>query len=159
MADEAWKVTLIYGIPVVTSCFMLFWPGALQLTFACTSLLGLTQAYLLQQPRVREFLNIQPLPVRKPDTAAPPTRATNWERPPSSSRPVKSGVLAGAISEIKGAASQVMKSARSLRDSDDTKAGAARRSPREMRRANEYEEKRRREIAQEKLATKRDFRR
>ncbi|MCJ1425449.1 Mitochondrial inner membrane protein oxa1 [Sticta canariensis] len=159
MADEAWKTTLIYGIPSVTSLFMLYWPGALQLTFACTSLLGLTQTYLLQQPRVREFLNIQPLPVRKPQTAAPPTRATNWERPPSSPRPVKTGILGGAISEIKGAASQVMKTARSFRNSDDTKVGAARRSPRELRRANEYEEKRRREIAEEKLAMKRDFRR
>lgn len=158
MMDEAWRSTLLYGMPILTSFFMLFWPGALQLTFACTSLLGLIQAYLFRQARVRKFLNIQPLPVPKTQTAAPPTPAITWDSPPSSSVPAKTGILAGAISEIKGAATQVVKSARRLRDSDDTKKGAARRSPRELRRANEYEEKRRREIAQEKLGTKRDFR-
>lgn len=157
--DEKWKLTMIYAVPALTSLFMLYWPGALQLTFACTSVLGLTQTHLLQNPRVRTFLNIQPLPVRKPATAAPPSRTINWSRPHSSSGPGRTGILAGAVSEIKGAASQFMKTARSLRDSNDTKIGDARRSPNEIRRANEYEEKRRREIAEEKLKMKRGFRR
>lgn len=159
MTDEAWKTTMLYGVPLLTSCFMLFWPGALQLTFAFTSILSLLQSYLLRQPWMRNFLNIQPLPIPKPAGAASPYAGTitQHESTPSTP-PVKKGVLGGAISDIKGAASQVVKTARNLRDSPDAKRGSRRRSPAEVKRAQDYEARRQREIAKAKLETKRSSR-
>ena len=148
----------LYGLPTLTASFMLFWPGALQLTFAFTSMMSLTQAYLLRQPWMRNFLGIQPMP--KP--AAPTSYAgviNRYEGPSptssSSPAPTGKGILGGAISDIKGAASQVVKSARSLKDMQETKTGTQRRTPAELRRAKAYEEKRLREIAQAKIEAER----
>lgn len=150
---------MLYGVPVVTSCFMLYWPGALQLTFAFTSLLSLLQSYLLRQPRMRNFLNIQPLPIPTTTRAVSryPGTITKYQSTPSTP-PVKKGVLGGAISDIKSAASKVVKTARNLRDSPHAKRGSRRRSPAEVKRAHEYEARRQREIAKAKLETKRSSR-
>lgn len=64
--------------------------------------------------------------------------------------PVSRGLVGGAISDIKGAASQVVKSARSLTDSADSKPGQQRRTAEQMKRAKAYEEKREKEIAEAK---------
>lgn len=56
--------------------------------------------------------------------------------------------------DIKGAASQVMKTARSMQESDDTKKGTHRLTKAELKRAQSYEAQRKREIAEEKLEAK-----
>ena len=155
------QITMLYGLPLVTSTFMLFWPGVLQVTFAFTSLLSLLQSYLLRQPWMRHFLQIQPLPGKKEHTQSNYAGTiTRYQSPlsPPPEPPVKKGIVGGAISEIKGAASQVMRSARRLRDSGDDKRGSRRRSPAEVKRAQEYEQRRRREIEQAKSGTKRSRR-
>lgn len=156
------KKTMVYGIPVITSVFMIYWPGALQLAFATTSLLSLSQSYLLRQPWMRNFLNIQPLPGPQPRTEASRYTGTLTRvprpSPPPSPPPLKKSFLGGAFSEIKGAASEVVKTARKLMSSEETKSGSQRRTPAELKRAQEYEEKRREEIAQQNPRRRRNRR-
>lgn len=149
----AWRSTFLYGLPVLTTSFMLAWPGALQITFAFTSLLSLFQARLLQQPGVRNWLGIQPLPKPKSRGSQSESRYSgtmNRYQPPSPSAPAAApkGVLGGAISNAKGAVDQMLKTARNLQDPSDLqeKTGPQRRTPAELKRAQAYEEKRQREI-------------
>ncbi|MCJ1343812.1 Mitochondrial inner membrane protein oxa1 [Peltigera leucophlebia] len=148
------KTLFLYGLPLITTTFMLFWPGALQISFAFTSLMALTQSYLLRQPAVRKFLNIQPLRARvDPSTPSYGGVMQKYQAPSVESlpaAPVSRGLVGGAISDIKGAASQVVKSARSLTDSADSKPGQQRRTAEQMKRAKAYEEKREKEIAEAK---------
>lgn len=149
------KTVMIWVVPTISSIFMLFWPGALQLTFACTSMFSFAQASCLQQPWIRTFLNIQPLPKPEKDTPRSSPNATHGYEDPSKPS-AKKGLIGGAIAEVKGAASQVMKTARNLRDSpEDELKGSRKRSPADVKRAQAYDERRRKEIAQEKLSSKR----
>lgn len=60
-------------LPVVSLGFMSFFPAALQIYFTTTSLIGLSQAYLLSSTRFRMFARIDiPNPVL-PNTAAEET--------------------------------------------------------------------------------------
>lgn len=162
MMNHAWKTTMIYGVPLITVIFMLYWPGALQLTFAFTSMLSLTQSYCLRHPGIRKFLNIQPLPVNiitqsKPPPRSPYTGRINRNKPPAlippspvtaEEPPARKGFLEKAVSDIKVAASDVMKAARNERDeSSDSPAGSGRRTSEELRRAKQYDQRRRKEIA------------
>lgn len=158
---------MLYGAPVITSFFMAFWPGTLQMTFAFTSLMSYAQSYCLRQPWVRTLINIQPLPVppKAGSNATSPksayTGTINRYKPPSPpspvkrKRPVKKGFLSGAISNVKDGASQVLKTARNMRDGiseeSEAKVGSGRRTVGQLKRAQEYELMRRKEIAQEKL--------
>lgn len=148
------KTLFLYGLPLITTTFMIFWPGALQLSFAFTSLMALAQSYLLRQPAVRKFLNIQPLRARVSPSAPSYAGVMQKYQPPSAgsspAAPPSRGLLGGAISDIKGAASQVAKSARSLRNSAETKPEQQRRTATQMKRAKAYEEKREKEIAEAK---------
>lgn len=148
------KTLFLYGLPLITTTFMLFWPGALQVSFAFTSLMALAQSYLLRQPAVRKFLNIQPLRARVNPSVPSYAGVMQKYQPPSAdsspAAPASRGLVGGAISDIKGAASQMAKSARSLRDSAETKPGQQRRTAAQMKRAKAYEEKREKEIAEAK---------
>lgn len=138
---------------------MLTLPAAAQISFAFTSTLGLAQAFLFRQPWFREFADLQPLP--KPTVPSNASEAAYTGKmtidvsPSRASEPsppkVPKGVIAGAVSDVKGAASQLIKSARNLLATEDKNAKKQRRSPAELKRALAYEETRRREIEQEKL--------
>ena len=145
-----------YGFPIMTGAFMLAWPGCMQLTFFSTSMMSLSQAWVLRQPGVRKFLKIQPLPppVSDKPPKGPYTGTMNTYQRPAKTAPLpeKKGIIGGAISDLKGAAGQAVKSARSALSMDqEEKKKTPGRSPDELRRAKAYEEKRRREIAQEKF--------
>lgn len=160
--SHSWRTTMVYGVPLITVIFMQNWPGALQLTFAFTSLLSLTQSYCLRHPGIRKFLNIQPLPSTIITQSKPPpisryTGRITRDTPPAlkTPSPVKAekppaakGFLESAISDIKKVASDVMKSARNERDeSPDSSAGSKRRTSQELKQAKAYDERRRKEIA------------
>ncbi|MCJ1467518.1 Mitochondrial inner membrane protein oxa1, partial [Pseudocyphellaria aurata] len=149
------KKTLIYVVPAITTIFNLFWPGTLQLSFACTSFFSLVQSYSLRQPGVRRFFNIQPLPDSNNDTPSPSPDATPGYEDPSKP-PVNRGFIGGAVAEVKGAASQVIKTAQNLRENpEDELKGSGRRSPADAKRAKAYEDRRRKELAEEKVSAKR----
>ena len=149
------KNVFVYVFPGMTGIFMLFWPGCLQLTFFTTAMLSLSQSWVLRQAWMRQFLGIQPLPPPPTKTAprGPYTGVLNTYQPPATIPPLpeKKGVIGGAISDLKAAAGQAMKSAKGMVSSDTAQKKTTGRSPEELRRAKAYEEKRRREIAQERF--------
>ncbi|MCJ1241425.1 Mitochondrial inner membrane protein oxa1 [Varicellaria rhodocarpa] len=144
-----------YFLPAMSTLITLFMPGALQVTFATTSLASLIQTSLFRQPWFRSTLGISkyipPTPPAAPQTRYPGTMSVY--QPPSpveSTESEKKGVVGGAISEIKGAAKQVMSSARrSVEQRQGAKAGG-RLTAAELRRAKEYEERRKQELEFEK---------
>ena len=149
------KNIFVYAFPAMTGSFMLFWPGCLQLTFFTTAIVSLSQSWLLRQPWMRRFLGIQPLPPTPSKTPprGPYTGTLNTYQPPTKPAPLppKKGIIEGAVSDLKGAAGQAMKSAKGMMSSETSQKKTTGRSPEELRRARAYEEKRRREIAQEKF--------
>lgn len=145
-----------YVIPVFTTGCMLGMPGSLQITFAFSSCLSLSQMYFLRQPWFRTFLGIQPLPTpappSDPSTPSYAGTVTRYQPPSATPPPAPEGVIGNTISEIKGAASKAMDSAKKLGTSvsGDAKSPTRRRTDAELKKASAYEEKRQRELAQEK---------
>lgn len=148
----------LYVLPLVSAGFMLTLPSAVQISFAFSSMLALAQTLQFRQPWFRKFANLQPLPKPTEPNASEATYAGKMtidvspsEALEPSSPPGPKGYIAGAVADIKGAASQIIKSARNLLETEDKNAPKQRRSPAELKRALAYEETRRREIEQEKL--------
>ena len=144
-----------YLLPAMSTLITLFMPGALQVTFVTTSLASLIQTSLFRQPWFRSTLGISkyipPTPPAASQTRYPGTMSVYQPPlPVESAQSEKKGVVGGAISEIKGAAKQVMSSARrSVEQRQGAKAGG-RLTAAELRRAKEYEERRKQELEFEK---------
>jgi membrane protein insertase Oxa1/YidC/SpoIIIJ len=158
MMQPTIKKLLLYVFPTITTGLMLALPGALQLSFSVTSMMALLQSHLLRQPWVRQFLRIQPLPQPPNPPSDSVYKGTITIQAPSQSivepPPPPKGIIDGALVDIKGAASQIMKTARSMRQSEDTKKGTQRLTKAELKRAHSYEAQKQREIAEEKLEAK-----
>ena len=141
---------------------MAWWPGCLQLAFAVTSVVALTQTTFLRKPWFRKWAGIQPLPP-KPDpntvkSSSPYIGTMNVYQAPTPDAPLEQkpkGIIGGAISEIKSTASQVMKSTQKMVESKEA-SKQGRRTKAEARQAQAYEERRQREIAQEKFEKEQD---
>ena len=152
----AMQKLLVYIIPIFSAGVMLPIPAAVQLSFATASAVSLLQAHYLRQPWFREYLSIQPLPSKTPPSSAPVYQGTITIQAPSTAAPPEpppapKGIIGGAISDIKGAASQIVKQAQALHKPKDKKRGNQRLTQAELKRAQAYEARRQREIAQEKL--------
>ena len=118
-------------------------------------------------PRVRSFLGIQPLPTTPKNRVVETgtyVGTLNVYKAPSTEPPPpveeKKGIVGGAISDIKGAGSKVMKSARDMQSKflkrREQKFGAtSRKSASEVREAQAYEARRRKEIEQLKTQRRR----
>ena len=153
---------MTYGLPALSGLFMLAWPGAMQLTLFATSIMSLTQATLLRNPSIRQWLGIYPLPSRPvaPAPGATESPKTSYDgtmtvyQPPDAATPEvseKKGILHGAISEIKGMKTEALKSMRKVVGTTNETGGRRKRTAAELKSARAYEERRRREIAQEKI--------
>lgn len=62
LTDSSVGRGLLYGLPIMSFCFMSFWPSSLQLYFVATGLFGLAQAYFINSPAIRRLLDLTPLP-------------------------------------------------------------------------------------------------
>lgn len=153
---------MTYGLPVLSGAFMLAWPGAMQLTFFATSVMSLTQATLFRNPSFRQWVGIYPLPSRPvtPASGAAETPKSSYKgtitvyQPPDAAAtetPAKKGLLHGAISEIKGMKTEALKSMQKVVGTTNETGGRRKRTAAELKSARAYEERRRREIAQEKI--------
>ncbi|MCJ1475795.1 Mitochondrial inner membrane protein oxa1 [Lambiella insularis] len=146
------RITFTYGLPMLSFCFMSFWPACVQLTFATTSVIAFGTSMLFRNPGTRAFLGISPLPTPPSMQPSTPYRGVmNVYQPPSSENaaPEKpKGVIGGAVADLKGAAKQVLGQARDMQDRKARSGG--RLTPGELRRAKAYEEKRKRELETEK---------
>lgn len=158
--SEKVKKAILYIAPSASAIFTLPLPAALQLSFIFTGVIAMMQTHFFRQPWFRQMLGIHPLP--GPASATPasesPYKGTITIQASSTTvqePPAPKGIVEGAISDIKGAASQLMKTARSLQKSDDTKRGGHRLTPAELKRARAYEAQKQAEIAEEKLEASR----
>lgn len=153
---------MTYGLPALSGLLMLAWPGAMQLTFFATSMMSLVQAILFRNPSFRQWLGIYPLPSRPvtPASGTTETPKTNYDgtitmyQPPGAAAPEsagKKGLLHGAISEIKGMKTEALKSMKKVVGTTNETGGRRKRTAAELKSARAYEERRRREIAQEKI--------
>ena len=145
------RTAMYYGLPSLSFLFMMWWPACMQLTFATTSVLSYFTSALLRNTAVRSFFGISPFP-EKPasDAAAGPYKGVmNVYQPPKPPGEVEKpkGVIGGAVADIKGAAKQVLGKAKDLQNKKET---AGRLTAGEIRRAKAYEDRRKREIEQEK---------
>lgn len=102
---------------------------------------------------MRNWLGIQPLPKKTPTPSAsssPYTGTMSVYEPPSNAPPAeKKGVIGGAISDIKSTFSQAASKARGMAE-QQTKS-TSRRTAAELRQAKAYEERRRKELEDEKV--------
>ncbi|KAI9871628.1 MAG: Mitochondrial inner membrane protein oxa1, partial [Pleopsidium flavum] len=62
MLSPMMQKLVIYVLPAMSGTFMLFWPGAMQLTFFATSMMSMIQATLFRNPSFRAWVGIYPLP-------------------------------------------------------------------------------------------------
>ncbi|MCJ1287617.1 Mitochondrial inner membrane protein oxa1 [Xylographa opegraphella] len=147
------KHAFTYGLPMMSFLFMSFWPACVQLTFTTTSIIALGTATLFRHSGIRTFLGISDLPMPQAATDSGPYKGVmNVYQPPSANAEVveePKGVLGGAVADIKGAAKNVIGSARSYQERK-SKSGGGRLTAGELRRAKAYEDKRRRELEIEK---------
>lgn len=146
---------MTYVLPVISVGCTSFLPASVQLSFVFSAVLALLQSYYLRQSWVRELLRIQPLPSTQDTLSQTPYKGTMTIQPSPMSvmepPPAPKGIIGGAISDIKGAASQVMNQAREFQQGQGEKMGNQRLTKAELKRAQAYEAQRQREIAQEKL--------
>ena len=149
--SQALRATMLYGIPTFTLAIMLFMPACLQLTFGFTSIFGLAQGRLLRWGPFRQWLGITPIPPKPKPSPNPGTpyegTLSKYDALSTAAALEKKSILGGAISDIKGAASGAVKSAKETMES---RKPTTRLTPAELRRAKAYEERRKREIEQEK---------
>ncbi|KAL8754831.1 MAG: hypothetical protein Q9184_004994, partial [Pyrenodesmia sp. 2 TL-2023] len=133
---------LQWGMPIITTLFTSFWPAALQLSFAFSSLLSLAQTSLFKQPWFRELLRIHPLP---PPAPPPSEHAIKSMTIPTTARtkPAESEAPAqGLVGRVSTTLKKYVPNNQSSPSGGRTKAQIAE--------AKRYEEKRTREIQREK---------
>ena len=160
---------LQYFMPPLSIIFGSFWDSGTQLFFFTGAAVSFSQAWLLRLPAVRSLFAIQPLPTDlAPEsgsggnsTSAYAGTINRYQSPastvePKTSPPRAKGIMGGAFSDLKGAASSVVKSAKNSINPDSKTGARPKRSKGEMRLARSYEERRRREIAQEKFTQEQD---
>ncbi|KAL8685412.1 MAG: hypothetical protein Q9218_007779 [Villophora microphyllina] len=134
-----------YVMPVVSFIFVSWWPAAMQMTFAFSSVMATTQAFLFRQSWFRNFWGIQPLPTTMNPTSPSPFKGMVV---PTQARAVpEEGEESGA--SRKGLLGWLQdKGLKFVEKNQQTPIG--RRTAAETKEAKRYEEKRRKEIDQAK---------
>ena len=152
------KYTL-YGMPVIGGGCILLYPAALQLTAMFTAIFSLVQAHLFRKPWVRRRLGIYPLPEPKTVSSTPKAMDSRLNRyqPALQTLPgpkVESGITSKAkekMSEAKGAASELMKSVKSISGSTPKIANGPPTASPEIGKAQALQERRLDRLAQTRL--------
>ncbi len=162
---------MTYGLPCITFTFMIFWPGTLQFYFFCTGMLTAAQTIAFRNKAIRQRLGMSPLIVHAESTpeatASPlPSGLMNLNMTPRSKAAVTSsmapsdlpdvtddakpkGIVGGAVSEMKGVATEVKKTWNKVKGATN-KPGQ--RTDEAKRQAQAYEMKRRKELEKERWA-------
>jgi YidC/Oxa1 family membrane protein insertase len=158
--SEGMRIFTTYVIPTMTGVFMLLWPATLQLYFCVSSIIGFITSSLLRNPGIRARLGVGPLPV-KPSTPESLTAAINKIETPveAAARIAKErrSVVDKGLENITGGFNKMKESAkdsiaRQGYNVGDKGAKGNKRSSQEIRTAEAYEERRRRELEMERAA-------
>jgi len=137
----------LYVLPPFSGLIMCAWPGALQITFFIQAMISMTQAAALRQNWFRDMVGIQPLPDNnkpKSNYSGTINRAASAASPQGGANKGGSG---GFMDDIKTAFAAAKKRTEDYQQ--PTKTG--RRMPGELKHAQAYDARRKREIAQEKF--------
>lgn len=151
-----------WGMPIMSTLFMSFWPALLQLGFFTTSVMALTQARLFKQTWFRNFWNIHPLPPKDSPTIEMESRSgykgmvipTTAREVPQQPEVSPGGVFGNARSKFKATVSDLQERGQKFVQSNmeqNTGKTTSRRSAAEVNEAKRYDEKRRKEIQQAKM--------
>ncbi|KAL8929485.1 MAG: hypothetical protein Q9208_001154 [Pyrenodesmia sp. 3 TL-2023] len=151
----AWPPALFkflqWGMPIISTVFTAFWPAALQLGFAFSSLLSLVQTYFFKQPWFRELLKIHPLPPPTPPSSEYPIKAmtipTTARTKPAESEASAQGLVGRASTTLKKYVP------------DNQLSPSAGRTKAQIAEAKRYEERRTREIQRDKYEAEQERRR
>ncbi len=131
-----------WGMPIISTVVMSFWPAAMQLSFAISSLISLGQTYLFKQPWFRGFWRIHPLPPPAPPPSEQHIKAmiipTTARTKPAESEASTQGLIGRVSTTLKKYALDTQP----LPSGGRTKAQVAE--------AKRYEERRKREIQRER---------
>ena len=129
---------------------MLLYPACMQLTFLTTTVLAFGQSWLLLNKSFRHWLQLQPL-VEYPPTQ-PISSMFNLKNQDSNTKKdtqeEKKNFISSNIAEFKEAGADLVKRGREL---SGDKLSTSGRSKRDLKEAQAYEARRRREIAQAKF--------
>ena len=150
---------LLYGMPVVGCGFMLLYPAAVQFLIGSTAVISLIQSYILRNQQVRRRVGIYSQP--KPESVSTTPKAVasrlNIYQPPSQALPapkMESGIAGKAkekMSEAKGAASELIRSVKSLRGSTPEIANRPPMASPEIGKAQASQERRMNRLARTRL--------
>ncbi|KAL1956807.1 hypothetical protein VTO42DRAFT_6757 [Malbranchea cinnamomea] len=157
--SENMRSGLMYGLPALSFMFMFFQPGLVQVYFAATGALSLTQTYLLTNPSFRQLVGIAPLPVlRKPEDGESSSQsrirmAQTIETKPVIETPPKASFIDRAIDKLhekmKGFRN-AMGDVRKLFRQEQEKQALKRYTETELKQAKSYEQRRRMELEYER---------
>ncbi|KAL8704324.1 MAG: hypothetical protein Q9201_002510 [Fulgogasparrea decipioides] len=136
-----------WGLPIISTVVMLFWPAMMQMTFFWTSTMALLQAYLFKKPWFRDYWGIHPLP--SPTTSTPSSDSqyksmvipTSARTVPEEPETAKKGLFGDTITKLKNQGSKFL---------GKNQKPSGRRSAAEVAAAKRYEERRRKEAEQER---------
>ena len=165
----------MYAMPPLALLVISWAPAAVQLHFVTTSGMAILTNVFLKMPAVRSWMKITQMPKEAPKTSSPQTpykgtinvRATSSATPTSApastsssassttgnvSSVGKSPARGGMMSRLTEAASRRMK--KIAPDFEDKAKAKARKN--EVEKANRYEEKRRKQIEEERVDHERD---
>ena len=151
MSPAAMRVMII-ALPTVSGVIMLAWPGALQLTFFIQSIITLVQTSFLRMPWFRDLIGIQPLPdtTPKPNNQIYTGRINKASDSEASSQSAGKGFAGGAQADIKSLWSSLKNKANEYQQRQ-TQSRSGKRTAAELKHAKAYDERRKRELAQEKF--------
>ncbi|KAL9037563.1 MAG: hypothetical protein Q9180_003646 [Flavoplaca navasiana] len=151
--------TFQWGLPIMSTMFMSFWPAALQLGFFTTSAMALTQAHLFKQAWFRNLCRIHPLPPKERPAIETTTKSgykgmvvpTTAREVPQGPEVSQGGVFSNARSRFKTTVSDLAERGQKLVQSKMDNDKGSRRSAAEISQAKRYDEKRRKEIQQARM--------
>ncbi|WEW56096.1 hypothetical protein PRK78_001531 [Emydomyces testavorans] len=168
---------MLYGLPVISTTAMCFWPTILQLYFASTGVIALGQSYLVTSPGFRKLVGIEPLPKRpKPHDPNNPGAGASSSRIrviPTTARvvsesqqqksvytPPKVSIIDRTLDNVKKGFSDMQKQMQEKMDEisgnksgtnpDGTPKAPPRLSKQELENAIAYEKRRREQLAMER---------
>jgi YidC/Oxa1 family membrane protein insertase len=147
-----------YFLPAVSLAFTWWLPASVQLSFFITGVTGFLQAQLFRNASFRRYFNITPMPTRpstldafaeSPSASATSKTSTGGIYEPPREAPAKTTFLSGLTREVKSGVKAVQTSARKTMKSAKELAGQdapeGKRSKNQLKKAADYEKKRRAE--------------
>ena len=136
--------------PPVFFAFLIFMPAGLQLSVLTGALFSVSQGYILRRAWFREWASIQPLP-QKPESPVSNSGTTASSTVNLSSMERMKKSIFSPFADLRGATSEMVEKGRTAMGHKKKKTVTTSRATPESKQAQQYEERRQREIAQQRF--------